>query len=207
MFEPHTTETETWPARLTSTPWMRASRRPPLRLRAGPWRRRYPRTRGSQSTSGIWSTAARWTRRENGSASSSPFISGARHALRISISVMRPTPTRPSRTPSSRCFLTSRRIAKPGPSRSGSRGFSSTAVSTAAKRGAGATAGSWTARRRARTKPASRRPGRQPILNTASWRASGTRASRRPSTAWTAASGPCSCCATTAIARRAKSVS
>ena len=99
-------------------------------------------------------------------------------------------------------------IARRGRSKSGSRGFSSTAASIAARRGRAASAGSSPATRieRGRRSPRRRRPRRAtPTRSSGCSRASAAPGSRRRSIGSTAGSGRCSCCATTAIARRAKS--
>ena len=132
---------------------------------------------------------------------------GAR-ASPISTCATPPRPTRPFRTRSSRSSVTSRRIARPGRSRSGSRAFSSTAAWTGARRGRAATAGS---RRREDARRRRRRPARlrrrrpDPTPRRACSRASAARDWPRPSTGSTAGSGPSSCCATTATARRGRS--
>ena len=87
-----------------------------------------------------------------------PAPAPRRRASPISICATPPTPTKPCRTRSSRCSPTSRRIARPGRSRSGSRGFSSTAASIGARRGPPRPLVRAAATSRARTKRAPRRP-------------------------------------------------
>ena len=105
------------------------------------------------------------------------------------------TPTKRCRTPSSRCSRTSRPIARPGRSRSGSRGFSSTAASTAARRARAAIAGSCRRRRRARRK--SGRPPAAPRTDPETRLLARERRRGSPprSTDSTAGSEPCSRCA------------
>ncbi len=99
-------------------------------------------TRGWRSRSASSSAAARWTRRATASPAWSPLTNGAHRELRISTSATRPRPTRPFRTPSSKSSVTSRRIARPGRSKSGSRAFSSTGVWIGGRHALAATAGS-----------------------------------------------------------------
>ena len=98
------------------------------------------------------SSGARSTKPAIASRSWFARISGAPSASRISICATPPTPTRRSRTPSSRCSPTSVRIAKRGRSRCGSRASSSMAASIAARRARVATAGSRRPRKRAPTR-------------------------------------------------------
>ena len=182
----------------TASPWraLRRGGRPP----------RCRRIRGSRSRSAASSSAATWMRPASASARSSRSTSAARRASPTSISGTPPMPTRSSRTRSSRCSRTSPPTARRGRARSGSPAFSSTAAWIGARRGAAAIAGSSAPKSPARTRP-SPPPGRPPTPSTGCSRANAARRSPRPSIGWTAVSGPSSCCATTATARRAKSAS
>ncbi len=130
-----------------------------------------------------------------------------RRASPISIFATPPKPTKRSRTRSSRSSATSRSYREAWPfevwftrilingclDRRKARGAPRSLV-RAGERGH--------QRRRSRAR---RRPALRPIPSTGSSRASGARSSPRPSIGSTAASAPCSCCVTTATARRGKS--
>ena len=169
---------------------------------------RFPTIPGSPSRSAAWSSAARWTRRASDSASL--VAAHQRRASRIAYQYLRDA-VRSRRSRAGRVRqgvrATSPRIARRGRSRSGSRGFSSTAVSIGARRAAGAIAGS--SRRRSRGADEARVS--QPRRADANPEAAPAGA-RAPARGWprrsigsTDGSGRSSCCVTTATARRARS--
>ena len=140
-------------------------------------RRRCPTTRGWRSRSAsLVERGAMDEARERFAGLVAHPPAPRRRASPISICATPPKPTRPSRTRSSRSSATSRRIARRGRSRSGSRAFSSTAAWIGARRARAATL--VRRRRRCRARDEARVVGRPARATDPEAAAAGARAPR-----------------------------